>query len=144
DVDILTQEEFTKGMETMYATIQTIAGITEQHADKLAAMGMVSVFDIEEVGADVLISELGIDEATAATVVETCSTKAKEVAEQQAKDKEEKERKAREEAERVAATGEALSAGDAAADAILGGGGGGNAASDAGAEDRAKDILGQS
>jgi N utilization substance protein A len=144
DVDILTQEEFTKGMETMYATIQTIAGITEQHADKLAAMGMVSVFDIEEVGADVLISELGIDEATAATVVETCSTKAKEVAEQQAKDKEEKERKAREEAERVAATGEALSAGDAAADAILGGGGGGNPASDAGAEDRAKDILGQS
>jgi N utilization substance protein A len=143
-VDILTQEEFTKGMETMYATIQTIAGITEQHADKLAAMGMVSVFDIEEVGADVLISELGIDEATAATVVETCSTKAKEVAEQQAKDKEEKERKAREEAERVAATGEALSAGDAAADAILGGGGGGNPASDAGAEDRAKDILGQS
>ncbi|HLP83023.1 MAG TPA: transcription termination factor NusA [Phycisphaerales bacterium] len=144
DVDILTQEEFTKGMETMYATIQTIAGITEQHADKLAAMGMVSVFDIEEVGADVLVSELGIDEATATTVVETCSAKAKEVAEQQAKDKEEKERKAREEAERVAATGEALSAGDAAADAILGGGGGGNAASDAGAEDRAKDILGQS
>jgi transcription termination/antitermination protein NusA len=140
DVDILTQEEFTKGMETMYATIQTIPGITEQHADKLAAMGMVSVFDIEEVGADVLVSELGIDEATATTVVETCSAKAKEVAEQQAKDKEEKERKAREEAERVAATGEALSAGDAAADAILGGGGG---SSDAGADDRAKDILGQ-
>ena len=141
DVDILTQEEFTKGMETMYATIQTIAGITEQHADKLAAMGMVSVFDIEEVGADVLVSELGIDEATATTVVETCSAKAKEVAEQQAKDKEEKERKAREEAERVAATGEALSAGDAAADAILGGASSGG--SDAGADDRAKDILGQ-
>lgn len=141
DVDILTQEEFTKGMETMYATIQTIAGITEQHADKLAAMGMVSVFDIEEVGADVLVSELGIDEATATTVVETCSAKAKEVAEQQAKDKEEKERKAREEAERVAATGEALSAGDAAADAILGGASSGG--SDTGADDRAKDILGQ-
>jgi N utilization substance protein A len=143
DVDILTQEEFTKGMETMYATIQTIGGITEQHADKLAAMGMVSVFDIEEVGADVLVSELGIDEATATTVVETCSAKAKEVAEQQAKDKEEKERKAREEAERVAATGEALSAGDAAADAILGGSGVTGGGSDAGADDRAKDILGQ-
>jgi hypothetical protein len=101
DVDILTQEEFTKGMETMYATIQTIPGITEQHADKLAAMGMVSVFDIEEVGADVLVSELTIDEATATTVVETCSTKAKEVSEQQAKDKIEKERKAREEAQQL-------------------------------------------
>ena len=142
DVDILTQEEFTKGMETMYATIQTIPGITEQHADKLAAMGMVSVFDIEEVGADVLVSELTIDEATATTVVETCSTKAKEVSEQQAKDKIEKERKDREEADRGAATGEALSAGDAAADAILGGSSAAPA-SDGTAEDRAKDILGQ-
>src|SRR5437868_14351614 len=90
DVDILTPEEFTKGVETMYATIQSIEGITEPMADKLAALGMVSVFDIEEVGQEVLMNELGIDEAKAAQVVETCSVKAKEVAAQQQKDKEEK------------------------------------------------------
>src|SRR2546421_3405768 len=46
DVDILTPEEFTKGVETMYATIQSVEGVTEPMADKLAALGMVSVFDI--------------------------------------------------------------------------------------------------
>jgi len=99
DIDILTPEEFTKGVETMYSTIQGVEGITEKHADKLATLGMVSVFDIEEVGAEVLVTELEIDEALAATVVETCAVKAKEVAEQQQRDKEEKERKAQEEAE---------------------------------------------
>jgi len=135
DVDILTQEEFTKGVETMYQTIQSVEGITEQMADKLAALGMVSVFDIEEVGVDVLTSELEISEEIASKVVEACSVKAKVVAEQQQKDKEEKERKAREAAEVGAkllegdvpatdapAGGAAGEAGEAAADAILGGG----------------------
>jgi N utilization substance protein A len=131
-VDILTQEEFTKGVETMYQTIQSVEGITEQMADKLAALGMVSVFDIEEVGVDVLTAELEISEEIAGKVVEACSVKAKVVAEQQQKDKEEKERKAREAAEvgaklleGDAPAGEAPAAseaGEAAADAILGGG----------------------
>ncbi|HYF15058.1 MAG TPA: transcription termination factor NusA, partial [Phycisphaerales bacterium] len=141
DVDILTQEEFTKSVETMYATIQSVSGITEQHADKLAALGMVSVFDIEEVGADVLVAELEIDEAVATAVIETCSAKAKEVAAQQQKDKEAKERKAREDAEAAAkllGEGGALSSGDAAADAILGAG-----AADGAGEQRAADILGE-
>ncbi|HEX2838665.1 MAG TPA: transcription termination factor NusA [Phycisphaerales bacterium] len=146
DVDILTPEEFTKGMETMYQTIQTVEGITEAMADKLAALGMVSVFDVEEVGAEALVSELEITQELAEKVVETCSTKAKEVAIQQQKDKEEKERRARE----VATSGDVV-AGEAAADAILGGGGGGGGGSapaptatpDAASEQRAADILGQ-
>jgi N utilization substance protein A len=152
DVDILTPEEFTKGVETMYATIQSVEGITEQMADKLAALGMVSVFDIEEVGQEVLMNELAIDEAKAATVVEVCSVKAKEVAAQQQKDKEEKERKAKEEAELAAkllAEGGAPTAGEAgeaAAAAILGAGGApapASAEKSHDAEARAADILGQ-
>ncbi len=151
DVDILTPEEFTKGVETMYATIQSVEGITEQMADKLAALGMVSVFDIEEVGQEVLMNELGIDDAKAAVVVETCSVKAKEVAAQQQKDKEEKAAKAKEDAEiaaKLLAEGGTLSAGEAgeaAAAAILGGGGApvpGEAKSPD-ADARAADILGQ-
>jgi len=142
DIDILTPEEFTKGVETMYQTVQSVEGIDEKMADKLAALGMVSVFDIEEVGAEVLMSELEIDEAKAAEVVTTCSNKAKVVAEQQQKDKEEKERKAREDAATAAkllaeggtAGGEA---GDAAANAILG------ATSETTGDARAADILGQ-
>ncbi|MBX3389377.1 MAG: transcription termination/antitermination protein NusA [Phycisphaeraceae bacterium] len=138
DIDILTPEEFTKGVETMYQTVQSVESITEQMADKLAALGMVSVFDIEEVGVEVLMSELEIDESKANEVVSTCSTKAKEVAEQQQKDKEEKERKAREEAATAARLlAEGGQPGDAAADAILG------ASTDSSGEARAADILGQ-
>jgi N utilization substance protein A len=111
-------------------------------ADKLAALGMVSVFDVEEVGAEVLVAELEVSQELAEKVVETCSVKAKEVAIQQQKDKEEKERRAKE-----AALNPDNAAGEAAADAILGGGGGGAPAAapapDAASEQRAADILGQ-
>jgi len=152
DVDILTPEEFTKGVETMYATVQSVEGITEPMADKLAALGMVSVFDIEEVGQDVLMAELAIEEAMAGAVVEACSTKAKDVAIQQQKDKEEKERKKKEEAEVAARLlagggGSAGEAGEAAADAILGAAAAGERTpapvNTVEAESRAADILGQ-
>ncbi|MBI1189979.1 MAG: transcription termination/antitermination protein NusA [Tepidisphaera sp.] len=156
DVDILTPEEFTKGVETMYETVKGVEGMTEQMADKLAALGMVSVFDVEEVGAEALVNELEITEELAATVVETCSVKAKEVAAQQQKDKEEKERKQREDLEagrRALEAGEVGESGEAAASAILGGSGpstdaapqgsaGGGESGQSG-EARAADILGQ-
>jgi leucyl aminopeptidase (aminopeptidase T) len=104
------------------------------------------VFDIEEVGADVLMTELQIGEDIAKAMVERASTRAKEVAEQQQRDKEEKERKARAQADadrNAIVSGEAGEAGEAAASAILGGGGPA-AAPDTSGEDRAADILGQS
>lgn len=147
DVDILTPEEFTKGVETMYATIQEVEGVTEEMADKLAAMGMVSVFDIEEVGAEVLISELGVTEDTAKAIVDKASSKAKVVAEQQQKDKEEAEakRKLDEEAAKRLLAGETPAGpvdAETAAAAILGGGPvpPKTSASD---DARAADILGQ-
>src|SRR5439155_22960770 len=48
DVDILTPGEFNKGLDIMQVTLKEIPGVTEEHLDKLAAMGMVSVFDVEE------------------------------------------------------------------------------------------------
>jgi transcription termination/antitermination protein NusA len=155
DIDILTPEEFTKGVETMYETLQAVEGVTEEMTDKLAALGMVSVFDIEEVGAEVLITELGVGEGVAAQMVTAASTRAKVVAEQQQKDKEQAEVRRREEedAARRLLSGEtpegAVDAETAAA-AILGagggggGGGGGSAAARPSAEDeaRAADILG--
>jgi N utilization substance protein A len=134
-------------METMYSTIQEVPGITEAMADKLAALGMVSVFDVEEVGSEVLMGELEIDQDTADRVVETCSSKAKIVAEQQQKDKEEKERLAKEAAAALA-DGHTGAAGETAADAILGAGRmedapqTGESASGS-ADDREADILGQ-
>jgi N utilization substance protein A len=125
DIDILTPEEFTKGVETMYQTVQSVEGITEEMSDKLAALGMVSVFDIEEVGVEVLMTELGITDEVARRVVEVSSARAKEVAEQQQKEKEENERRKRaeEEAARKLLAGEVPAGGvdaEAAAAAILG------------------------
>ena len=129
DIDILTPVEFDKGLEIMGQTLQTIPGITEEMVDRLAALGMISVFDIEEVGAEVLVNELSIDAASAEKAVEISSVRAKEVAIQQQKDKEEAEKKKREDEE--------------ATRRLLGEGGAlGPAAPGAEAEARAADILG--
>jgi N utilization substance protein A len=97
DVDILTPEEFNKGLETLQQTLITVEGVTEEMVDRLAALGMISVFDIEEVGAEVLQNELNIPETTAAEMVRVCAEKAKVVAEEQQKAKEEAERRKQEE-----------------------------------------------
>ncbi len=139
DVDILTPDEFRKGLEIMYSTVQSVEGITEQMADKLAALGMVSVFDIEEVGAEVISEELEISPEAAAQMIETCSVKAKEVAEQQQKDKEEKERKAREEAAMAQSVLGALTAGEAGTGETAAAA---ESAAEPDAQARAADILG--
>ena len=147
---ILTPEEFTKGLEIMSATLQSVTGVTEEMVDRLAALGMISVFDIEEVGPEVLQNELSVDEAVAKAMVEAAATRAREVAEQQAREKEEAERKRREdeEAARRLLAGEAVPAeAEARAAAILGGGPIGDGAAPGPSvtesdEARAADILG--
>lgn len=146
DIDILTPEEFTKGLEIMSTTLQTVTGVTEEMVDRLAALGMISVFDIEEVGAEVLVNELQIDQATAEAAVQAAATRAREVAEQQAKEKEEAEKKRREDEEtaRRLLAGDASAAPDAEARAaaILGLGGDAPPAVNASDDARAADILG--
>ncbi|MBL0926302.1 MAG: transcription termination/antitermination protein NusA [Phycisphaerales bacterium] len=129
DIDILTPPEFNKGLEVMAETLRGVEGVTDEMLDRLAALGMISVFDIEEVGAEVLVNELSISPEQAEHAVTLAAARAKVVAEQQARDKEEAEKKRREEeaaARRLldgplAADGPELSAEDQArADAILG------------------------
>ena len=128
DVDILTPEEFTKNLETLSTTLQQIDEIDEQKVDRLAALGMISVFDVEEIGADVLATELELSPELAAKAVELASEQAKVVAEQQAKEKEEAEKRRAEEQARIAAGEDLLGPSpadapdaDSAAAAILGG-----------------------
>ncbi len=128
DIDILTPAEFNKGLETMADALKQVEGVTEEMLDRLAALGMISVFDVEDVGADVLKQELGVDDATAAKMVEVASARAKEVAAQQAKDKEEAEKKRIED--------------EAAARRLLEGGLGAAVETSASDEARADDILG--
>lgn len=127
DVDILTPEEFNKGLEILSATLQEIEGIDEQKVDRLATLGMVSVFDVEEVGVDLLMTELEISTELAEHVVEVASERAREVAVIMEKEKEEAQRRRQEEmaaAEGVLGGDAGLAGVDAetAAAAILGAG----------------------
>ncbi|MEM1329559.1 MAG: transcription termination factor NusA [Planctomycetota bacterium] len=125
DVDILTPEEFNKGLDIMAETLLGLEGITDEHVDRLAALGMVSVFDIEEVGVDVLEAELEVDPELAQQAIERISVRAKQVQEQQEKEKAEQEarRKAEQEAaERMLEDGAEDLSPEMTAAAILGGG----------------------
>ncbi|MDF1869756.1 MAG: transcription termination factor NusA [Phycisphaerales bacterium] len=155
DVDILTPEEFTKGLTTLSETLTQIEGVTEDKVDRLAALGMISVFDIEEIGAEVVEAELELTPEVAAQAVELCAAKAKIVAAEQAL---EKEQAAAKRAEEEAAASSILSGDvnpadnpEAAAAAILGGAldsvaptedAAEDEAASAEAESRASDILG--
>jgi len=89
DIDILTPAEFTKSLDTMETTLRGIEGVTEDQIDRLAALGVISVFDVEEVGAEYLIEAIGVEENIANTMVEVSAEKGKQVAEEQAREKEE-------------------------------------------------------
>jgi len=127
DVDILTPDEFRKGLDILADTILPIEGVEELVLDRMGALGMISVFDVEEIGQVVLSEELGLDPEVVERMVTRCTERAKEVAEQQQREKEEQERLKQQQ--------------EAAAAALLEGGGE-EVAVDEAAESRAADILG--
>jgi len=57
--------------------------ITQEMVDKVIALGLIDVRDIEEVGTGPLMEELGLSEEVAQTVVEKCAEEAKIVASEQ-------------------------------------------------------------
>ena len=135
DIDILTPEEFGKSLDIVEETMRSIEGVTDDVLDRMGALGMISIFDIEEVGTGVLVDELGLSQEIADTITQVCMEKAKIVAADQQREKEESEkRRAEEMAEAeallggdptsgpgsVSITGDA--SGEAAAAAILGAG----------------------
>lgn len=156
DVDILTPEEFTKGLTILSETLQRIEGITDEMVDRLAALGMISVFDVEEVGEEMLLTELELGEEVATQAIELCATRAKEVAAQQEIDKAEAAARKAEEEQAASAILSGGASGDAspevAAAAILGAVAPepttdsdtdtGSAEPDKASENRAADILG--
>src|SRR5438477_6422824 len=86
DVDILTPAEFQNGVTRLDSTLKTIEGITQEMVDKIIALGLIDVRDIEEVGTGPLMEELGLTEELAQMIVDRCTEEAKLVViEQEAK-----------------------------------------------------------
>jgi N utilization substance protein A len=87
DVDILTPVEFQNGVQRLDASLKGIEGFPHDQVDKVIALGLIDVRDIEEVGAGPLMEELGIEESVANAAVEKCASEAKIVAVEQEKKK---------------------------------------------------------
>jgi N utilization substance protein A len=87
DVDILTPAEFQAGVQRLETCLKSIEGFPVDQIDKVIALGMIDVRDIEEVGAGPLVEELGIPEEVVNRAVEKASVEAKVVAIEQEKKK---------------------------------------------------------
>lgn len=83
DIDILTPVEFNAGLDTMEKALRSVEGVDSTVVDKIVAIGMVNVLDVEEVGADPLVNELKMSPELAQKIVARCAEEAKKVAEQQ-------------------------------------------------------------
>ena len=84
DIDILTPAEFNGGLDILEKSLRELSGVDSTVVDQVIAMGMVNVLDVEEVGPDPLVNELGVDRELAQQIVVRCSNEAKRVAERQA------------------------------------------------------------
>ncbi len=83
DVDILTPVEFQSNVQRLDQTLRAIEGVPGEVVDKVIAMGLIDVRDIEEVGTGPLVEELGLEQEVAERVVERCAVEAKIVAKEQ-------------------------------------------------------------
>lgn len=83
DIDILTPKEYNAGMERLERTIKSIEGMDSVLIEKLSLLGLINVIDVEAVGAEPLVKELGVTEDLAQRIVAVCSVEARKVQEEQ-------------------------------------------------------------
>ena len=69
DIDILTPEEYNLGIERLTNCIKTVEGADEAIVDKLIALGIISMGDLDDVGLEPLVNELKIDAEIAGKLI---------------------------------------------------------------------------
>ena len=87
DIDILTPKEYNRGLDRLAATLRKVEGVEEVAAERISLMGMISVMDVEEVGADPLVKELSLTQELAERIVKACGEEAKIVQQELAAEK---------------------------------------------------------
>jgi len=86
DIDILTPGEYNQGVEQLADFVKTVEAADETVVDKLIALGVISIADLDEVGAEPLVSELSIDSELAAKLVKAAAAEIERLAEQEKKE----------------------------------------------------------
>ena len=85
DIDILTPPEYNKGVERLAGCLKDIEGVDDTFVDRLLALGIISVLDLEEVGENPLVEELGVEKPLAERVVSAAIEEAKLIASEKEK-----------------------------------------------------------
>jgi len=80
DIDILTPEEYNRGIEQLANCIKAVEEADEAMVDKLIALGVISVPDMEDVGIEPLVNELKIDSDVAGKLVAAAAKEAERLA----------------------------------------------------------------
>ena len=80
DIDILTPEEYNQGIERLTSCVKNVEAANDTIVDKLIALGVISVLDLDDVGAAPLVKELSIDKETAEQLVAAAIEEAKLIA----------------------------------------------------------------
>jgi N utilization substance protein A len=77
DIDILTPDEYNEGIEKLTNCVKSVTGGDDSLVDKLIALGIISVLDLDDVGPEPLVSELQMDNELAGTLVTAAAEQAK-------------------------------------------------------------------
>jgi N utilization substance protein A len=86
DIDILTPAEYNTGVERLAKAVAAVEELEDSFVDNLLALGIISVLDLEEVGADTIVAELELAPETAANLVSAAAEEARKmIAEKQQK-----------------------------------------------------------
>jgi len=91
DIDILTPDEYNLGIERLAAAIKSVEGADDILVDKLIALGIISVLDLDDVGPEPLVGELGLDPDFAERLVQGADQAAKMMAVESERKEAEKE-----------------------------------------------------
>ena len=113
DIDITTPDAYDKRLETLSRIVKDVPGADDVMVDKLIAMGCVSCKDVDDIGEEPLVAEVGLSPELARAIAEACG-------EEVIREEEEKEAQAKLAAEARAKAEASGADGDAAAVAITG------------------------
>ena len=91
DIDILTPDEYNQGIEQLTSCVKNVEAADDTVVDKLIALGVISVLDLDDVGAEPLINELNIDAGIAENLVAAAVEEAKRLAAESKQKQAEKE-----------------------------------------------------
>ncbi len=80
DIDILTPDEYNKGIERLTSCVKSVEGADDIIVDKLIALGVISVLDLDDVGTNPLTSELKMEPDIAEKLVAAAVEEAKNLA----------------------------------------------------------------